>query len=120
MELAVAGGVDFLFLLLQLDLGARALEIEARANLFGAVVPPCLILTMSGFGDGVKAGHKVREELGVESRKIVTCPDPILPPNQAFNGGVSLQIEVDVNLKAYNTFGLPAVGAAPGAHPGSS
>ena len=33
----------------------------------------------------------------------------LAPPNQAFNGASPLQIEVDVNLKAYNTFGLPAV-----------
>src|SRR5438552_6873355 len=90
-DLEIAVGVQGELLVLLLDARRRALEVEAGADLLGGLVDGVLHFDEVGFEHGIEAGHgKAKGEWRIGENSL-------------------MRIESGVNLKPYNTFGLPAV-----------
>ena len=105
-DLEIAVGIEreraLLALVGELDAGIGALEVEARADLLVALLDGVAQFDQIGFEDGVEAGHDARSLAQRE-----------LSENSAMvQERTELQIERRASLRAFNSFGLPAVAAA--------
>jgi UDP-N-acetylmuramate dehydrogenase len=95
LEISVADEGDFFLFFFEFDGGAGSFEIEAGADLFGGVVHRVFHFNDVGFADGIKTGHGA-----LTVAMFLRCD----------NCGMSClkNIEKNVPLQAYNSFGIVA------------